>query len=324
MKLKIVVLSGGKSPERKVSLISGAEVSKQLQLNGHQVIEIDPLDYEYGHDLIHAIHHHQPDVVFIALHGGDGENGVLQAMLAGSNLPFTGSDCKTSAVAMDKLLSKILAIHENIPVPAFLVLDKSLNPDCKSTSFEYCLEQLHLSQKEGVLVVKPNDAGSSVGVNIVSDTAKWQEAMDDSFLHSEKVLIEEYITGRELTVTMLDGEALPVVEIIPHNGFYDYNNKYSEGNTTYQAPADITLEETKRIQEFAVKMWQAMDCNGYGRIDFRYDGVKFYFLEVNTLPGMTQLSLTPMAAKAVGISFGELLDKIIRSVPQLKNLKQIQ
>ncbi len=321
MKLKIVVLLGGKSPERKVSLVSGAEISKQLQLNGHQVIEIDPIDYELGHDLIQAICQKQPDIVFIALHGGDGENGVLQAMLAGSNLPFTGSDCKTSAVAMDKLLSKILAVHEGIPVPAYLVLSKNRVTGNPGISYENCLEQLHLTGKDKAMVIKPNDAGSSVGVHILTEPSKWQEALDDSFLHSDKVLIEEYIAGRELTVTMLDDKPLPVVEIIPHEGFYDYNNKYSKGNTTYQSPAEITSEETKTIQVYAEKMWKVMDCRGYGRIDFRYDGNRFYFLEVNTLPGMTPLSLTPMAAKAVGISFGELLERIINTIPQLKKEK---
>jgi len=310
---KIVVLLGGNSPERKVSLVSGSEIAGQLKQSGYQVVEIDPADYQYGHELINAIQSQQPDLVFIGLHGGEGENGILQAMLAGSKIPFTGSDYKASAVAMDKLLSKIIAIQAGVPVPAYITIDKS---DYKQGKLSFSKSKLFLSElnPNPEIVVKPLDAGSSVGVHIVADEIKWNEALADAFQYSEKILIEEYIAGRELTVTMLDKKALPVVEIKPHKGFYDYPNKYSAGNTDYFAPAELNPQETQTIQNYAVRIWQAMDCNGYGRIDFRYDGKTFYFLEVNTLPGMTPLSLTPMAAKAVGISFGDLLDKIISTV----------
>jgi len=313
---KIVVLLGGNSPERKVSLVSGAEIAGQLKLSGYQVVEIDPADYEYGHDLISAIHDQKPDLVFIGLHGGEGENGILQALLAGSKIPFTGSDYKASAVAMDKLLSKIIAIQVEVPVPAYQVLNKSDFLQNKLSAFSYYQPLLSISNPAQAIVIKPIDAGSSVGVHIINAENEWKAALADAFQYSEKILIEEYIEGRELTVTMLDGAALPVVEIKPNNGFYDYPNKYTAGNTNYIAPADLTPRETRTIQDFAVRIWQAMECAGYGRIDFRYDGRTFYFLEVNTLPGMTELSLTPMAAKAVGLSFGDLLDKIIGTVNQ--------
>ena len=311
---KIVVLLGGNSPERKVSLVTGSEVAGQLRKNGYQVFEIDPADYECGHELISAIHSLKPDLVFIGLHGGEGENGILQAMLAGSKIPFTGSDYKASALAMDKLLSKIIALREEVPVPAYHIAYKSDYQQHKLSSYGEIRQLLSPSDPSKELVVKPVDAGSSVGVHIVKDDKEWEAALADAFQYSDKVLMEEFIAGRELTVTVLDNEALPVVEIKPHKGFYDYPNKYTAGNTNYIAPAELTPSEVKIIQDYAVRIWRAMECSGYGRIDFRYDGNTFYFLEVNTLPGMTPLSLTPMAAKAVGINFGDLLDKIISTV----------
>lgn len=312
---KIVVLLGGKSPEREVSLVSGAEIASQLRANGHMVTELDPADYSIGHEMIAAIHNYHPDLVFIGLHGGDGENGVLQAMLSGSGLPYTGSGFKASAVAMDKLLSKFIADSSEVPLPDYLMLNKSDYENDALTPYEIIRQSLTVRNHNREVVVKPLDAGSSVGVHIVADETDWDTALQDAFRFSERVMAEEYIAGRELTVTVLDGVALPVVEIIPHNGFYDYPNKYTAGNTTYQAPAELTDAEADRVKDYAVRIWQAMECSGYARIDFRYDGRQFYFLEVNTLPGMTPLSLTPMAAKAVGISFGDLLERIIRAIP---------
>lgn len=318
--LKIIVLLGGKSPEREVSLVSGAEIARQLRAKGHQVTEIDPSGYAFGHELISAIHTHNPDLVFIGLHGGDGENGILQAMLAGNGIPFTGSGYKASAVAMDKLLSKIIARQAEVPVPHFIIADKQDQKTLSGLTYTSVLQSLETPGRNATVVIKPNDAGSSVGVHIVSDPASFEPALEDALKYSDKVMLEQYIPGRELTVTILDGKALPVVEIKPKNGFYDYPNKYTPGNTIYQAPAELTPEESEKVQLYAIKIWKAMECAGYGRIDFRYDGDEFYFLEVNTLPGMTPLSLTPMAAKAVGIGFDELLDRIIGSV----RLKQSQ
>jgi D-alanine-D-alanine ligase len=217
-------------------------------------------------------------------------------------------------VAMDKLLSKVVARQAGVPVPAFSVLGKADFLSKQAHTFNHYLQELDAAPATGRLVVKPVDAGSSVGVHIISGPEELDTALSDAFQYSHQVLVEEYIEGRELTVTVLDGVALPVVEIRPHQGFYDYPNKYSAGNTDYHAPADLTQEETAQIQDYALRIWQAMECSGYGRIDFRYNRKEFCFLEVNTLPGMTPLSLTPMAAKAVDISFGELLDRIIQAV----------
>jgi len=309
--LNIVVLLGGNSPERKVSLISGREITAQLKQNGHQVTQIDPADYPYSHEMIRAIHELSPDVVFIGLHGGEGENGVLQATLTASLIRFTGSSFKASAIAMDKLLSKFIADKATVPVPHYQIIQKKDYQNQGIPDYSFYHSKLTKSNHASEIVIKPVDAGSSVGVHIVQDESEWKIALVDAFQYSDKVMLEEFIEGRELTVTILDGIALPVVEIMPHEGFYDYPNKYTEGNTTYQAPADLTHLEATTVQEHALNIWQAMECSGYARIDFRYNGKVFYFLEVNTLPGMTPLSLTPMAAKAMGIDFGALLEKIM-------------
>ncbi len=309
--LSIVVLLGGNSSERDVSLTSGREISGQLKLNGHQITEIDPADYAFGHDMIKAIHDTKPDLVFIGLHGGEGENGVLQAMLSGSRIPYTGSHFKASAIAMDKLLSKFVAEQAQVKTPQYMVINKNDYANRKNPGYLDCLGLLIGGNSAPEVVVKPIDAGSSVGVHIVNDRTQWDNALSDALLYSDKVMIEEYIEGRELTVTVIDGEALPVVEIKPHDGFYDYPNKYTKGNTTYHAPAILTTQETATVQNQALKIWQVMECSGYARIDFRYNNKDFYFLEVNTLPGMTPLSLTPMSAKASGMDFGDLLEKIM-------------
>lgn len=309
--LSIVVLLGGNSPEKEVSLTTGKEISEQLKQNGHKVTEIDPAEFVLGHDMIKAIHDLNPDLVFIGLHGGDGENGVLQALLSGSKIPYTGSQFKASAIAMDKLLSKHIADQVNVLNPNYIVLSRPEYVNMNSTSIHNTINDFIMSIASSKVVIKPVDAGSSVGVHILPIESDLDLAINDAFLYSDHVLMEEYIDGRELTVTILDGNPLPVVEIIPHDGFYDYPNKYTKGNTTYIAPAKLTPSETSDIQNLAVKIWHAMGCRGYARIDFRYDGKVFYFLEVNTLPGMTPLSLTPMAAKALGMDFGTLLDKII-------------
>jgi D-alanine-D-alanine ligase len=311
MMLNIIVLLGGNSPERKVSLVSGREITAQLKQNGHQVTTIDPADFSFCHEMIKTIHDLKPDLVFIGLHGGEGENGILQATLTASKILFTGSHFKASAVAMDKLLSKHIAVHAQVPVPKYQIVNLGQYEQKQLSGFSEYKSVLSGNNSSSELVIKPADAGSSVGVHIVTDELQFETALSDAFLYSDKVIIEEYIEGRELTVTILDGAALPVVEIMPHEGFYDYPNKYTEGNTTYQAPAELTPLEATTIQKQAMKIWQAMECSGYARIDFRYNGKVFYFLEVNTLPGMTPLSLTPMAAKANGIDFGALLERIM-------------
>ena len=304
---KIVVLKGGTSPEREVSLVSGAEIASALRNMDYSVIEIDPADYPKLSDLLTAIQNEQPLLVFNGLHGGSGENGELQAALSLAGIKFTGSGFKASCFSMDKYISKLIALAEGIPVPQYILMREDLLEDYQDVEdYSGFSNQLGLP-----IIVKPNDAGSSVGISRVECLEDLKPAVQKALQYSHSVLLEEYIPGRELTVTIIDSEAYPVVEIKPLEGWYDYTNKYTHGKTKYEAPAQIDDTVAKLLQLYALRLWKAFGLSGYARIDFRYDDLKPYFLEVNTLPGMTSLSLTPMAAKAAGLSFQDLLKKII-------------
>lgn len=306
---KIVVLRGGSSNEREISLISGAEIVKSLSTLGYEVTEIDPAAYPVVEDLLRAIKREQADLVFNALHGGSGENGKLAAALELAGLAFTGSPYKSSCLAMDKYVAKLIVAAEGIPCPKHILLRANLLEDYNDPQdYEALGEKLGLP-----LIVKPNNAGSSVGISIVHALGDLKAAVAAAFEHCEAVLLEEYIRGRELTVSILADRALPVVEIRPQTGWYDYKNKYTPGQTQYLAPAPIEESTAQLTQLYALRAFQALSCSVYGRVDFRLRGDTPYFLEVNTLPGMTPLSLTPMAAKAVGLSFADLLQNIIKS-----------
>lgn len=306
---KIVVLRGGESNEREISLISGSEIIKALNGLGYQAIEVDPADYPKLTELLQAIKEQKPEMVFNALHGGSGENGMLAAALELAGIPFTGSRYKSSCLAMDKYVSKLIVGAEGIPCPRHILLRGNLledyNDPCDYQAFG---EKLGLP-----MIVKPNVSGSSVGISIVHELEELKNSVNEAFKHCESVLLEEYIPGRELTVSILDGKALPVVEIRPKQGWYDFTNKYTKGQTQYLAPAPIAESTAQLTQLYAMRAFQALSCSVYGRVDFRLQGDTPYFLEVNTLPGMTALSLTPMAAKAIGLSFADLLQHIINS-----------
>jgi len=303
MNQKIVILKGGYSAEREVSLVSATEIGKTLASIGYEVEILDPATFKSWEALTLQIKEIQPRIVFIGLHGGEGEDGRLQALLTLAQIPFTGTGYIASAIAMDKFLSKLIAKELNVPIPAYRLI--------------YHQDVLHLDDIVNdlglPLVVKPNDSGSSVGVSIVKTKEDLLDAINQAFQYGTRVLVEEFIEGRELTVTILDGKPLPVVEIRPKAGWYDYVNKYTKGQTEYLVPAPLTNAEAKRVQQYALSIYQLMNCQSYSRIDFRFTGKEFYFLEVNTLPGMTSLSLTPMAAKASGVDFGSLLETIIRT-----------
>ncbi|MDD4309498.1 MAG: D-alanine--D-alanine ligase [Candidatus Cloacimonetes bacterium] len=304
---KIVVLKGGTSPERDVSLVSGAEIAKELRAKGWDVTELDPSSYSSVTQLIDSLHSEQPSLVFNGLHGGSGENGELQAALNLAGFVSTGSGFKACCITMDKYITKLIVASEGIPVPKHIIMRENLLNDYQDTlDYSSFATQLGLP-----IIVKPNDAGSSVGISKVDSLQELKPAVLHAFQYSNTVLLEEYIPGRELTVTVLDGVALPVVEIVPKSGWYDYNNKYSKGNSIYISPAELEDAKALVIQLYATRIWKAVSLSGYARIDFRYYNGIPYFLEVNTLPGMTSLSLTPMAAKAAGITFGDLLQKII-------------
>ena len=238
------------------------------------------------------------DIAFLALHGAEGENGKLQACLDLYGVPYTGSGYLGSALAMDKELSKILFRSSGIPTPPGVTLRRG----------EAVPESIGFP-----CVVKPCSGGSSVGTSIVTEPEKLPAALAEAFSCDEAVLVEKYIRARELTVGVMDGRAMAVIEIIPKTGFYDYKNKYQAGLTEEICPAPISPEDTARVQRLAERVYEALHLEAYGRVDFLMDKAdgELYCLEANTLPGMTPTSLIPQMAAAEGMDYGELCEKII-------------
>lgn len=299
---KIIILGGGDSSEREISLSTSQTIKKVLSEHYDAVTVIDPADFEGFSELIGELLRLDPEIVFIGLHGSSGEDGRLQALFELCKIPFTGSGSHASALAMDKLASLSIAESRGIATAKRVILQRD-----DHFKVEDIISELGIP-----FVVKPNQSGSSVGIEIIDTELKAKSAIETAFEHDRIVICEQYIEGRELTVTILGEEVLPVVEIKPYKGWYDYRNKYTSGNTEYICPAELSETETQKVQKAALRIFNCLGCEIYGRVDFRYDGRKFYFLEVNTLPGMTSLSLTPMAAKAAGYKLSDLLENIIR------------
>ena len=338
--MNIVVLAGGYSPERDVSLTSGSLIANALINNGHSVLLLDaycgirelPTDpftlFQTEATYAHKISEEIPDLkklkeengntedligpnvlslcrmadrVFLALHGAMGENGQLQATLDNYGIRYTGSGYVGSALAMDKDLAKRLLRDAGVRTPDWVYVDPTL-PESRET----ILSKIGLP-----CVIKPTSCGSSVGVTIVENESELDAALDAAAPWGDRVLAEKKINGRELTVGILDGKTLPIVEIIPNEGFYDYKNKY-QGNTREICPAEISKKAAKKAAEATLRGFEALRLRGYARFDYILDETeKVWCLEANTLPGMTPLSLLPMAAKAAGISYEELCEKII-------------
>ncbi|MCL1826897.1 MAG: D-alanine--D-alanine ligase [Candidatus Cloacimonetes bacterium] len=299
--MRIVLLQGGVSSEREISLVSSAAIAKALLELDHQLISIDPVNFGAIEDLIVAIKKEKPDLVFIGLHGTNGEDGILQAVLQAGNIKFTGSGYVASTIAFNKYLSSYIAKANNIPVPKQQIKHA-----------EDSWQSVENDDNIYPLFVKPNTGGSSMGISLVTCKSELSPAIELAKKYDNNVLIQECIKGQEVTVSILANEVLPVVEIKPKDGFYDYKNKYSKGNTEYICPARLTDQQTKTVQDYAHKIYLSAGCTMYARVDFIFDGDDFYFLEINTLPGMTELSLLPMAAKQQGLSFVEVINKIIQ------------
>lgn len=290
-KLKIVVMLGGPSAEREVSLRSGAAVAAALRSRGHEVVEIDPKN---GRFVLPA----NTDAIFLALHGTFGEDGTVQTLLDRLGVTYTGCGAEASRVAFDKVLTKKRCAGAGVPTAKFAVVKSTLAP--------------LPGDLIPPLVVKPVRQGSSVGLRFVERPEDWPAALAEALKFDSEVLVEEKIIGRETTVSILDGQPLPVVEIRPKQGSYDYQNKYTAGCTDYFCPADFDAATTRRIQEAALGAFQAVGGRDYARVDVmvRPDGSPVV-LEVNTLPGMTETSLLPKAAAAAGLSYAELCQRMI-------------
>lgn len=290
-KLNITVMLGGPSAEREVSLRTGAAVTKALRSLGHGVSELDP---KTPHWTLPA----KTDVVFLALHGTYGEDGTVQRQLDGLGVPYTGCDAEASRIAFDKVLTKQCFIKSQVPTAKFRTMNSLSTPLPANLSVP--------------LVVKPSRQGSSVGLQFVERVEEWPKALAEALKFDTEVLVEEKIIGRETTVGILDGQALPVVEVRPKNGSYDYQNKYTPGSTDYFCPAEFDAATTQRIQAAALGAFNAIGGRDYARVDVmvRPDGSPVV-LEVNTLPGMTETSLWPKAAAAVGMDFATLCQRMV-------------
>lgn len=342
-KAKVLVLMGGTSAERDVSLVTGEAVVGALKQAGYEVVALDTakgtqLLANNGKYLQDGVRSEPPDVkdlqkserelilktietfdfseidvIFLALHGGSGENGMIQALLDMTGKPYTGSGMLSSALCMDKAMSKKIFERDGIPTPRWFLLGKEKLKDIST------IESLIQSNLDFPVVIKPNDQGSTIGFSIVHTSSKLKEAIEKAEYYSNEVLFEEYISGRELTVGILEDESLPVVEIVPEHEVYDYECKYTGGKSKYICPAELPKHKTEEIQAYALKAFKGLKCEGYARADFRYSqNEKFYCLEINSLPGMTSTSLVPKAAKVAGISFSQLIDRIVKSALKKK------
>ncbi|MGQ9603421.1 MAG: D-alanine--D-alanine ligase family protein [bacterium] len=304
--MRIVVLMGGRSTEREVSLQTGKAVANGLRCLNHEVIEYD-FDPSRGRgieDLIRSGLIFDVDVVFIALHGGEGEDGRVQAALEILGVPYTGSGVEASVLCIDKIATKIFFEYYGLPTPKWFSIDDS----------ELGEEIIQRIESIGgfPVVVKPSDQGSTVGISIVRKSEQVESAIEEAMRYSQSILVEEYIDGRELSVPLFNNEVFPIVEIRPRTGFYDYKHKYTKGETEYICPAVLDGKTCEQIKQSALKAFQLLGCSGIARVDVRLgeDGIG-YLLEVNTIPGMTETSLVPMSAEVVGVSFSNLLERIV-------------
>lgn len=344
--MKIVVLAGGLSTERDVSFKTGEMVTKALRENGHQVILLDVFmgysdkeedlteifdraeavsvkvaaipetapdlekvkaqrkdqsDNFFGPNVIELCR--MADIVFMALHGENGENGKIQAAFDLFGIRYTGTGYLGSALAMNKGMAKQLFLENGIPTPR----GTSLKRGEDAAKIETC--GIHFP-----CVVKPCSGGSSIGVSIVHDKAEYEQALKEAFRWENELVIEEYVKGREFSVGVIDFQALPIIEIAPVEGFYDYKNKYKAGSTVETCPAELSEQITKEMQGYAEKVAEVLGLNTYSRTDFLLDAEDHIFcLEANTLPGMTPTSLLPQEAKVTGVDFNQLCEKLIES-----------
>lgn len=337
--MKIVVLAGGTSTERDVSIVSGTGICNGLRAKGHQAILVDvfcgaetvdwadPFPREYDVEAasayIKSFNPHieqlkkmrkdffgpnvlelckKADFVFLGLHGANGEDGRIQAAFDLMGIKYTGTGYLSSAMAMDKGVTKWMFQMKGVPVPGGVTMKRHTRKED--------LAELGLAFP---VVVKTCCGGSSIGVYIVKDQEEYMKALDAAFVYEEEVVVEEFIQGTEYTVAVVDGKAYPVVQIVPCQGFYDYENKYKPGAVKETCPAPISSELTRRLQDYAVQGYWALGLESYARLDFIVtDDEKIYCLEANTLPGMTPTSLIPQEAAVLGMDYPTLCEELIR------------
>ena len=292
---KVGVFLGGVSAEREVSLRTGAAAAAALRRLGCDVREIDIRE-----DWLGTVRDANVDVAFLALHGRFGEDGCIQAACELARLPYTGSGVAASAVAMSKLLGKRMAASAGVPCAPDAVYEGADLSGARPPDFGF------------PLVVKPDREGSTVGITIVRDPSLWEAALAEASRHDRRILVEGFVPGREITVGILNGKVLPSIEIVPKSGFYDYRSKYTAGQTEYVIPVPMDRDILLRAAEYTRRAAGAMGLRGAARLDYRVDPAgNLFFLEANTIPGMTETSLLPKAAKFDGLSFDDLVAEIL-------------
>lgn len=303
---RIAVLMGGQSAEREISLKTGQAVYQALLRRGYNVVVID-----VGPSLARELAEQKVEIAFLALHGPGGEDGSIQGFLESIKMPYTGSGILASAVAMHKVVAKLLLRAQGIPVPMGTVVDRGKYPTANRF--------LRSAKLKLPVVVKPATQGSSIGVTIVTQPSQWKEALQLAHQYEREAVIEAYVPGHEVTVSILgssDGKllALPAVEIVAPGGFYNFSAKYEKGKTQYLCPAPLSAPVTRQIRDLAVKAYRAIGCDGAVRVDFRITPHgRPYVLEINTVPGMTETSLLPLAAAQAGIDYESLTERILQS-----------
>ena len=335
--MNIIVLAGGNSTEREVSIASGQGVCKALRERNHKAVLLDPYfgasqkeenlfpteyDVDKAADAMRGMSSKleetmktrkgffgpnvleickEADIVFLALHGANGEDGKVQSVLDLMGIKYTGSGPLSSGMAMDKGITKMVFEAKGVPTPKGITLEKG---KCSSQLADYGMGF--------PVIVKPCCGGSSVGVCIANNQTEYQAALLEAFSYENEVVVEQFITGREFSVAVVDGKAYPVIEIAPLQGFYDYKNKYQAGSCVETCPADLSSALTKEMQKYAEMGYKALNLQAYARLDFLMDDEgNMYCLEANTLPGMTPTSLIPQEAKAIGMDYPQLCEKLI-------------
>jgi D-alanine-D-alanine ligase len=303
--MKVAVLKGGSSLEREVSLRSAARVEDALASLGHEALGIDA-----GLDLVARLRDERPDVVFIALHGPGGEDGTVQELLEILDLPYTGPGVASCALCMDKVAAKHAMRTAAVPTPDWAAFNATAFRELGAAdTLEEIEERLGFP-----LVVKPARQGSSLGVEFAASRDQVPEALVAAFSYDDRVLLERYVNGRELAVSVLDGEPLPIVEAIPREeDFFNFEARYEIGRTDYVCPADLPADETTRVQQLATQTYETLGCSGFARVDLMLGEAGPEVLEVNAIPGLTDTSLLPMAAETAGIEFSRLVERILAS-----------
>jgi D-alanine-D-alanine ligase len=307
---RVAVLKGGGSLERQVSLRSGAQVEDALARLGHDVVAID-----VGHDLVARLREAAVDVAFVAMHGRDGEDGTVQELLEILGIPYTASGVSACMRCADKVLSKHAMYDAGLPTPDFYSFTETAFKELGAADALGAIE----GRLDFPIVVKPADQGSALGVRFARSAVDVPPALVAAFSYSHKVLLERHVHGRELAVSVLGDEALPVVEAVPREeDFYDFSARYTIGRTAFVCPAELDEALTERAQGLALEVFRLLGCRGFARVDLMLEQAtgELYVLEVNAIPGLTETSLLPQAAEAAGIDFDRLIDRIVEMALQ--------